>query len=169
MRWAGLVAVLVVTLIAQTTVARAADLPVLETDLLLVLALLYGLLAATVEARLAAWIIGFAADVMTEGAIGLHALAFGLTGLLLTWLRHIVNRQVWWGRLLMCFAAALPGQLLIVAHLHFLQGAQLGSWWDMVSSALRVALSAALFATLLTLIPPLTPRHRLSRSIAGRK
>ena len=163
MNWVGLVAALLVTLLVQTTLARLGDLPLIELDLLLVLALLYGLLAPVQDARLAALLIGFAVDLTTEGAVGIYAFSFGLTGLLLTWMREVVNRQLWWGRLLITFLAALPGQLLIVLHLRFVQRAALGTVWQMLVSVVLVSATAALVTVLLTFLPPLAPRRHLAR------
>ena len=165
MNWLGLLAALIVALLLQTTVARMGDLPLIDLDLLLVLTLIYGLLAPLHEARLSAWIIGFAADLMTEGPIGVHAFAFGLVGLLLTQMREVINKRLWWGRLLICFLAALSGELLIVFHLRLIQGGQLGTWWHMLASAFSVAMTAALAAALLTLIPSLAPRRYVSQRV----
>lgn len=163
MNWLGLIAALVVVFIVQTTLGHLADLPLLEVDLFLVLTLLYGILAASHDARLAGWLIGFAQDIGSTGPIGVHAFALGLTALLATLLRDVINIHVAWGRFLVAAGAALPGQVLILAHLNYVQNAQLGSWWNMLATALAVSLTASLVVTLLTLAPSLTPKRRVAR------
>ena len=116
-------------------------------DLFLALALTCGLMAPTTEARLAGWIAGLAQDIGTDGPLGLYALAGGLAALILTGLRELVNREVWWVRWLAAFAAGLPAQLLVQLHDRYLQGA-LVTWGQMVGHALETALVAALLAAL---------------------
>ena len=169
MSWVGLLAAVIVTLLMQTTVCRMGDLPLVDLDLMLVLALVYGLLAPVNDARLAGWIIGLATDLMTEGPIGIYALALGLTALLVTLLRETMNRRLWWVRLLIGLLAAVPGQLLVLLHLRFIQGAQVGAWWEMLWSAVILSAAAALLAALITSLPRLAPRHRTtSRIVRGR-
>ena len=169
MSWVGLLAAVIVTLLMQTTVCRMGDLPLIALDLMLVLALVYGLLAPVHDARLAGWIIGLATDLMTDGPIGIYALALGLTALLATQLRETMNRRLWWVRLLIGLLAAVPGQVLVVLHLRFIQGAQGGAWGEMLWSAVVLSAAAALVAALITSLPQLVPRHRTtSRIVRGR-
>ena len=163
MSWAGLAAAVVVAVLLQTTVCQMGELPLVDVDLLLTLALVYGLLAPVQHARIAGWIIGFAYDLTTEGPLGIHALALGLTALLLTLMRESVNRSLWRVRLLICFAAAVPGQLLVPLHLRFVQGANAGAGWQIALSAVMLSLTAAVLAALITGIPPLAPRKRAIR------
>lgn len=172
MSWVGLVAALVVTVLLQTTVCRLGDLPLIDLDLMLVLALLYGLMARVHDARIAAWIIGFVCDLTTEGTLGVHALAFGLTGLFLTQMREVANQRLWWGRALVAFLAAVPGQLLVPLHLRFVQGGgtNVGSMWQIFGSAVLISAVAAFLAALVTLLPPLAPRRRMAGGVSwGRR
>ncbi|MFH1747563.1 MAG: rod shape-determining protein MreD [Planctomycetota bacterium] len=168
MNWMGLLAALVVTVLLQTTVCRLEDIPLIDVDLMLVLALLYGLLAPVNDARIAAWLIGLTCDLTTDGPVGVHALALGLTGLFITQMREVVNQRIWWARALIAFLAALPGQLLIPLHLRYMQnaGANVGSLWAIIISAILISLTAALLLALLTRMPLLSPRrhgvHHLS-------
>jgi rod shape-determining protein MreD len=165
MNWIGLIAALLVAVLIQTTICPLADLPVVDVDLLLVLALVYGLVAPAQDARLAAFIIGFAVDLTTESALGLRAFGFGLTGLLITQLREITNQRIWWTRLLAGLLAAAPGQLLIVLHLRYIQGIELGNWWSLVFHAIVVAATAALLAALGTAVLRLgQPPHSQRRA-----
>lgn len=163
MSWAGLAAAVIVAVLLQTTVCQMGELPLVDVDLLLILALIYGLLAPVQHARIAGWIIGFAYDLTSEGPLGIYALALGLTALLLTLMREVVNRHVWHVRLLICFMAALPGQLLVPLHLRFVQGGHVGSGWQVVFSAVMLSVTAAALAALITGLPPLAPRKRAPR------
>jgi rod shape-determining protein MreD len=170
MSWIGFLALLVVSLLLQTTLGRLFGLSLVHVDLMLVLALVYALIAPVNAARLACLFCGLAIDLMTEGPFGIHAFAFGLTGLVLTKLRDTVNRQLWWVRLLIGFVAALAGQLLILLHLRFVQAGHLGSWRGELTLAVLLSAEAALFAALLTQLPPLRPRyHSLARSPRSRR
>jgi rod shape-determining protein MreD len=157
--WLAFVAVLLVTLLLQTTVCPLGDLPLIDVDLLLALTLIYGFAAPSADARLAGWIIGCAYDLMTEGPLGLHAFALGLTGLFLTQIRDTFNHHLWWVRLLVGFAAALPGELLIPLHIRFIQGGQITGAWTVVGSAVALAAPAALIAALVTRWLPMAPRR----------
>ncbi len=160
MNWAGLLALTLVAVLLQASLGRLADLPVIELDLLLIITLVCGLITPAHDARLAALLIGFAVDLLSGGTIGLNAFAFGVTGLLVTKFREIINRQVWLGRLLIALLAAMAGQLLLLLELHFVQGVYLGGFAATVWAASRVAAPAALAAALLTLLPQLAPRRR---------
>jgi rod shape-determining protein MreD len=162
MNWMVLAASLIVTLVVQTTIGRLLNFSAISLDLLLVLVMIYALVAPAYDARLAGWIIGFAVDVTTEGALGVHAFAFGLTALFITQLREGVNRQLLWGRLLVTCLGALPGQFLVYLHLRFIQpGAENYTWGGMLGGALLFALTAAVVATLITpLVAPTVPRRR---------
>ena len=79
--------------------------------------------------------------------------------LALTWLRELVNRDVWWVRWLVAFVVALPAQFLVRLHDRYLQGALL-TWGQMVGQALETALAASLLAALAPGVPKLLRRRR---------
>ncbi len=163
MRWGLFILVLLAAYIVQTAV-----LPLFAPswfDLLLIVALVYGLTAPPVEARLAGWIIGFAQDVGSLGPLGLHALALGLATYGLTHLREAVNRELWWVRGLAALIVAWPAQLLILLHMRFLQDAALSAFQIMLGS-LTTALSGSMIAGLVVGVPGAwrrRRRHALSR------
>jgi len=157
MRWGLFILALLVVYIAQT-----AALPLFApswVDMLLILALVYGLTAAPTEARLAGWIIGFAQDVGSLGPLGLHALALGLATCGLTYLREAVNRELWWVRGLAAFVVAWPAQLLVLLHMRFLQNAPL-STLRILFDSFATAATAALIAGLLVGLPSVWRRRR---------
>ncbi|MBK9118557.1 MAG: hypothetical protein IPM18_02995 [Phycisphaerales bacterium] len=122
-------------------------------DLLLMLALVVGLAAPTVEARLAGWLTGLAADFQSVGPLGLHAFAFGLALYVLTLLREQVNREVWWVRWLAAFVVAFPALLLVRIHERVYQGLAGLTAWRMLEQSVLSAATAALVAALVLALP----------------
>jgi rod shape-determining protein MreD len=160
MNWAKLLVALLLAVLLQATVGRLADLPVIDVDLPLTLLLVCGLIAPTHDVRLAGLLIGFVVDLLSGGPMGVNTFAFGFTGLAITKLRETVNRHMWLGRLLIALLAALACEFVLLLHLHYLQGADLGGFAHAILAAGRIALPAALAAALLTLLPALAPRRR---------
>lgn len=161
MSWFGFAVALLVTLLAQTTLHWADWVPPFGLDLMLALCLAVALVAPVHEARLAGWIVGLAVDLMTaDGPLGPHAFAFGLTAWLITHLRETLNRYVWWGRLLIAAGAALPGQALLLVHLHAIQGGHIRSLGSAVGALILLSATAALLAAIVTALPRFTVRRR---------
>lgn len=150
MPWGALSILAVITLILQTSVVRLLGID--GVDLFLALALFVGLTAATPDARLAAWCVGFVQDLASGGPLGLNALALGAAVWLLTILRGVVNLQAWWARWAVGALAALPAQIVVIAYLHYGLGTRLSLLWTLLS-VLITSLLAALVATLLTQLP----------------
>jgi rod shape-determining protein MreD len=169
MNWLGFAAAALVTLLLQTAVAWSGLLPAIPIDLLLALALLYGLSAPVHDARLAALAAGLLADLFTLGPVGLRAFAFGLAGLLVTQLRARANRELWWVRLGLGAVAALPGQILILLHFLLLQGAGALTLRDVLGQAVLTSLVAAALAAAVTHFPLLGPRRRGARGQLARR
>lgn len=157
MPWGSFSVALLIVYLVQTAILGPFALGWL--DLLLALALVGGLHAPATEARLAGWITGLAQDVGTDGPLGIHALALGLAVVLLTSLRELVNRELWWVRWLVGFLVAVPAQLLVQIHDRYLQHAQI-TWPHMLGQALLTALAAALVAALAVRLPALVRRRR---------
>jgi rod shape-determining protein MreD len=160
MNWAKLLAVLLAAVLLQTTLGRLVDVPLVEIDLPLILVLVCGLISPTHDARLAGLLVGGVVDLLSGGPMGVNTFAFGFTALAVTKLRETINRHMWLGRLLIALLAALTCELVLLLHLHYLQGADLGGFAHAVLTACRIAVPAALAAALLTLVPALAPRRR---------
>jgi len=165
MAWGGFAIALLLVYLVQVALAALLRLPAL--DLFLVLALLCGLLCPTYDARLAAWVTGLAQDVGSADALGVHAFALGLTGLLLTHLREYGNVGVWWIAGLMALAAAWPGQVIYLLHLHYLSGPGLVSFWQLLLAATLTSALGAAIATLINALP-WAAHHRRRRQRAFR-
>src|SRR5262249_48444969 len=125
MRWGPFWLALLLVAAAQTTFVYIFDWRWLHLPL--ALALLCGLNAPTHDARIAAWLAGFAQELCTESStLGLFAFSFGFGVLLLTYLRDRLNPGAWWMRWLL---AAIGGW----AGLEFVELA--ARWWLGVPSA----------------------------------
>ncbi|MBU0617054.1 MAG: hypothetical protein KKI02_05005 [Planctomycetes bacterium] len=166
MAWGGFAVALLLAYLVQTGVAAVLNVPYF--DAFLVVAVLYGLLAPTYDARIAAWTTGLVYDLGSADVLGIHAFTLGLTGLLLTWLREVGNVGVWWVRILAAFLAAWPGQLVYLLHLHYWAGHGSASLWNLVVMATLTALVAAALATLINALPRLLHRRRRRYRMAGR-
>lgn len=129
-------------------------------DLFLMLTLLVALLAPLHDARIAGWLIGFAQDLGSTDAVGIHAFTLGLACLLLTSIRGILNLRVWWSRLLVVFLCAWPAPFLYALHLRFWAGADTVGASDIILGSAAHALLAAAIATVLTAWPTLRFRRR---------
>ncbi|MBK8914607.1 MAG: hypothetical protein IPM64_08435 [Phycisphaerales bacterium] len=157
MPWRAFFSVLLIVFVLQTAAAR--QLGIESLDLLLAYALFCALALPTGEARVAAMIVGLAQDLGSGGfagsaaPIGASAFCFGVSGLLVTWLRERLNTQIGWVRLLVAFLAAVPGQLLLAGYTHWWLSA-----WRMPAGqtflhVTTVSMLAALLAVGLTNLP----------------
>jgi rod shape-determining protein MreD len=164
MRWTLFFILLVLAYVAQTALLPQLALPWL--DLLLATALVCGLAAPAVDARLAGWIVGFAKDIDTDMPIGLHAFVLGLAVLALTHLRELVNLNLWWVRWLVGFVVAFPAEVFVRVYHNLSVGAGLSIaqilGWSLTSSVV-----AAFLATFVLALP-MAFRPRRRRSAAGR-
>lgn len=165
MRWGVYLLLLLLAWVLQSTL-----LPLLGVrwlDLLLVLALVYGLAAPVADARLAAWFTGLAQDLASTDPLGLHAFVLGLAVLGLTHVREWVNNNLWWARWLVAFTVALPAQLILFLHQRFLGDAAL-SWGRIISDSLLTSVVAALLAAAILGLPMLVSSRRRRRRPAPR-
>jgi len=158
--WTRLLIALLVVIVVQTTVCALVRVPRMPVDLPLVLALVYAIIAPAADARLAGLLIGFAVDLTTDGPVGVCAFAFGLTGLIATRLRGVLNSYFWLGRLSIGLLSALPGQLLILFHLRYIQGARMPASLGAVGGVIWTCLVASAICTFITALPALSPRRR---------
>jgi rod shape-determining protein MreD len=106
MPWGLFSVALLVVYLLQTAVLPHVAPP--WCDLFVAFALLCGLGGPTTDARLAAWIIGLVQDAGGTGPLGIHALGLGLAVVVVTRLRELLNRELWWVRWLLGFLGAWP-------------------------------------------------------------
>lgn len=132
-------------------------------DPFLALTLLFGLLWAAPEARLAGWITGLAQDLGSQDALGIHAVTLGLTALLATQLRRFLNPNVWWARFLILFLAAWPPQVVYFAHLHYWSGAGVLPISALIRQSGWLSLATVLVALLALALPWVTAWRRRRR------
>ncbi len=165
MTWAPFVIALILTYLLQVAVLPLVGLD--AVDALLVLALVCGLAMPATEARLAGWFTGFAQDLGSESPMGLHAFTLGLVVLALTYVREVVNQNLWWVRWLVAFIVAFPAQFLLQLHFRFLQNAGL-TWSQMLGRAALTAVIASLLAALVLGLPAVFGRPARRRRAANR-
>jgi rod shape-determining protein MreD len=163
MAWGSFAIALLLAYLVQAGVVALLGVQVF--DAFLILALLCGLLAPPHDARIAAWVTGFVQDLGSADALGIHAFTLGLSGLVLTHLREIVNVRAWWVRGLAAFLAAWPGQIIYLLHLHYWAGRGSGSFGSLLLSATLTALVAAGLATLINALPRMMYRRRRPRAM----
>lgn len=164
MPWGAFAIALVLTYLVQTGVLALFGFR--HFDAFLVLALLCGLRAPTYDARIAAWIVGLGQDLGSVDTLGIHAFTLGLTGLLLTYLRRVLNVSVWWVRALAALLAAWPGQVIYQMHLHYYGPAHADvSLGSLLLSATLTALVAAVLAMLIDTLPWVMRRRRRLRPL----
>lgn len=160
--WGRFTLLLLVVLLVQTGLSWITSLRVLDAFLLLVL--LVSLLGPDHDSRLAAWITGLFQDLASADPLGLHAFSLGLTALILTRLRDLLNLNVSWLRTAACLLAALPGQLLCGLHVHFWSGHGIMSAFEIALAALAAAAVASLVAASVTGMPRFARRLRARRT-----
>ena len=119
MHWPIFSITLFIALVLQITAGRFfpfAD-RLVRPDFLALLALFFALYAPRRHAPLAAWIIGFLADLLSLGPPGVFAFSFGLLGLFAVWARqmlypdHPISRIILafcWTFLAHAFSFAVP-------------------------------------------------------------
>lgn len=163
MRWGWFAAAVVIVLILQKTLLWALSWSSL--DLFLALALFVGLNASGPQARIAAWLCGFAQDLAGEPQmLGIHSLVLGLTGFLLVWMRDSGAGQANWTRLIAAQFSAWAGQFVYLL--------LLGNWfapgsitaWTLFSTSFWTALLASVLAIAVMSLPAISNRrNRVSR------
>lgn len=159
MPWAVFGIALLGVLLLQTTLLAALGLND-DLDLFLVLTILCGLLAPTLDARIAGWLIGLCQDLSSGAGLGPRALALGLTAWLITLLRDWIPVRPLLTRLIVAFVAALPGQMLALAHSFWWRGHGTATFGRLLVLALLSSLLAAVLAVALTCLPWLAQRRR---------
>ncbi len=155
MRWGWFALALLLVYLVQTAF------PHTWLDLLAAFALACGLLLPVDEACLAGWITGFLQDVGGDGTwpLGPHAVALGLAAFVLTWLRDLINRELWWVRWLAGFLVLFPIQVLVRVYERIWQHANL-AWWELFSQPFMSAAGAALLAAFAVWVPGALARRR---------
>ncbi len=161
MHWGRFWLALVAIALIQTVAIRLV--PSSPFDAFLLLALLVSLTGPPADVRLAAWATGLVQDLASADPVGLHALALGLTALILTQLRELVNLSSLWVRALACALAALPGQLLCGGYVYFVAPAAIMTLTQVTGGALAACGLAGIAAAAIVSLPRYARRLRLRR------
>jgi rod shape-determining protein MreD len=150
LRWPVFAIVLYVLVVLQTGLMPFVRISSVEPDLLALFAVHLLLAAPPVDALIAVWIIGFVADLNgmafgSWGNVGVHALIYGLTGLLVARIRDPMTRE----HRVTYFAIVFgfTGLVHLLAGLHMLMVThQMSRWTEALASALGAAVYTALLS-----------------------
>jgi rod shape-determining protein MreD len=173
MSWSLFLIALLVVSVVQSSVLAVMQASVFDVPLInlyLGLTLVVGLVARRDDARLAGLTTGLLADLAGVGAFGIQAFALGLTAWLLTMWRDALRTHLWFARVILCFLAALPGELFLSLHTHFWQLPvdTPVSFWERLLSGVIVSAVAAVLAATVTEFPQFRRFRGMSRRYAGR-
>ena len=152
MRWATFVIVAALLLTLQTAVVPFLEIRGVRPDLLIVGVVYFALYARSRDAFIAAWIIGFCADLMTLERIGLISLSYGLAALCVISIREYLFRYRALTQFTMTLFICLLVQTAWIAYRRIMYAPAQLIWTDWFFGALLVSLYSALWA------PPL---HRM--------
>lgn len=93
MRWLIFAVLTAIVIVAQTSLAWRFELGPVRPEWTVVLAVFYVMHAASADALIAAWLIGLILDLCSDARLGLFALTFGLTALVVLQFRHLFFRD----------------------------------------------------------------------------
>jgi rod shape-determining protein MreD len=93
MRWLPFIILLYVGIVLQTTLAQRLEINHVRPDFMFIAALYYALQVVSPEAMIAAWFLGFAVDLCSQGQLGVYAFAYGLMALLVVQFRESMFRD----------------------------------------------------------------------------
>ena len=160
MRWLTFAILTVLVLTLQAAVTPKLELFSARPDFLLIVVVFLSLYAPSSNAIAAGWVLGVCADLMTIERFGVIALSYGLTAIIVTFLREYLFRY----RVVTQTAVTLTACLLVrtawTMYYHLLyeaRGPMLADWLigGVVVSAYTAALAPFAFRLLLSMSRPL--------------
>lgn len=143
MKWVFFLIVLYVFVVMQTALMPFVALHSIRPDLVILLAVHVALAAPLPDALLAAAVAGLSVDLCGLGFgdranVGIHALAFGLTALLIVRIRGVIFRDNAATYFVMTFAATTLIHLLVGLHMLFVAG-QMARMWTIAVTCIYTA------------------------------
>lgn len=167
MQRGGFVIALLLTYVLQASVVGVLGLR--HVDLFLVLAVLCGLLARAQDAPIAGWCVGLAQDLGSLDPLGIHAFSLGLTALVATRWRSVLNVDALWPRALVGLTSTWVGEAAYRAFM-LLRTDGAGGWWSAGFESLWTAAIATGLMLVITSAPqaPLRRARRLRADSARR-
>ncbi len=93
MRWLPFIILAYISILLQTTVVERLEISHVRPDLVFIMAVFYALHAASPDAMIAAWTLGFVTDLCGSGHLGVFAFSYGLMALLIVQLRDSMFRD----------------------------------------------------------------------------
>jgi len=95
MHWFAFIILAIVMLTVQAACAPGLEIHGIRPDFLLVVVVFLGLYANETDAVIAAWSLGFCADLMTIERMGLLSLSYALAAMMVTSVREYLFRSSW--------------------------------------------------------------------------
>ncbi len=149
MRWTTFVIVAAVLLTLQTAVAPFLEVGGVRPDWLIIGVVYFALYARAKDGIIAAWAIGFCADLMTVERPGLISLSYALAALCVTSVREYVFRYRVMTQFTMTLCICLLVQTAWMFYRRIMYTPAQPAWVDWSAGALLVSLYTALWAPLL--------------------
>lgn len=110
MRWIGFLILLYVATVFQTTIAPFIEIHGVRPDVLVIVAVYYGLMAQRYDALIAAWCVGMMVDLTSLGFhsysnVGVCAIGYSIAIMMIVGLREYTFRDTPVAQVLYCFGA----------------------------------------------------------------
>jgi len=149
MRWTTFVIVAAALLTLQTAVAPFFQVFGARPDWLFVGVVYFALYARARDAVIAAWVIGFCADLMTIERMGLVSFSYALSALCVTSVREYVFRYRALTQFTMTFCTCMLVQTAWMLYRRLMFSSTQSIWMDWLMGALLVSMYTGLWAPLL--------------------
>ncbi len=149
MRWISFAVVAALLLTMQTAVAPFLAIRGVRPDWLLVGVVYFALYARAADAVIAAWALGFCADLMTLERLGLISLSYALAAMAVIYVREYLFRHRPLTQFSVTLIVCLAVQSAWLIYRRFAYGPTKPLWSDWMSGALFVSVYTALWAPLL--------------------
>ena len=150
MRWIAFAIILYLVAVLQTAVAPLLALHGVWPDFIVITAVYFALVAKPADARLACWIVGLTADLLTlsfEGYsnVGIRAISLGLTAVFIVRVRDFFFRESVWSQLFFTFGTKLVVDVVVGLHMLYLVG-EMNRFTELFSLAVYQAVYTAALA-----------------------
>ncbi len=146
MRWLAFAIIAALTVTIQSAIAPRLAILGVYPDFLVVIVVFYALYARGMDPVIAAWILGFLADLMTVEQMGLMSLSYALAAYVVLAIREYLFRYHAITRFAITLAVCLGIRLMWMAYAQALYPHASWSWGGWILESLFVAIYSAVFA-----------------------
>lgn len=150
MRWIAFAIIVYIVAVLQTAVAPFLKLHGVWPDLMVISAVYFALVAKPVDARMACWVVGLTADLLTlsydgYSNVGIRAVSFGLAAIVIVKVRDFFFRESVWSQLFFTFGAKLFVDVAVGLHMLYVLG-QMDRFGAILTTAIYQAVYTAALA-----------------------